>query len=76
MISTQNQAAAARAELSAQSRMTGYLNRQIPGEGSMVAGVYGKCPLCSAPVTIRERRLNGDDRCAAGHVFPSSRTVR
>jgi hypothetical protein len=56
--------------------MAGEVDREILADGGMVAGTYGKCPVCSAPVTIRERRLNGDDRCANGHVFASSRTVR
>lgn len=52
-------------------------DRQIlAADAGMVAGRYGKCPQCSAPVTIRENRPNGDDRCANGHVFPSDRAVR
>lgn len=36
---------------------------------------YGTCPKCGAPVDSRERRPNGNDRCEAGHVFPSRETV-
>lgn len=32
---------------------------------------YGKCPYCGAPGITRERRLNGDDRCMNGHIYPS-----
>ncbi len=30
------------------------------------------CPICYAPMRSRERRLNGDDICEYGHVYPSS----
>lgn len=33
--------------------------------------LYGTCPQCGADVISRERRLNGNDTCSAGHVFPS-----
>ncbi len=36
--------------------------------------VYGLCPHCAAPVVLRERRVNGNDTCANGHVFPSAAT--
>jgi hypothetical protein len=31
----------------------------------------GLCPACGAPGRLRERRPNGNDTCAAGHVYPS-----
>ena len=34
--------------------------------------VYGYCPECGAKGVIRERRPNGDDKCANGHTYPSS----
>lgn len=34
-------------------------------------GPYGRCPICGAEGTSRERRLNGDDTCALGHRYPS-----
>lgn len=32
---------------------------------------YGYCPECGAPGKSRERRLNGDDKCHNGCVYPS-----
>jgi hypothetical protein len=32
---------------------------------------YGKCPFCQSAVVTRERRPDGDDECAKGHVYPS-----
>lgn len=37
----------------------------------MTAAVYGYCPHCGAPGKSRERRLNGNDTCEAGHVYPT-----
>lgn len=37
---------------------------------------YGTCPTCRAPGLSRERRPNGNDRCAQGHSYPSSRAVK
>lgn len=36
---------------------------------------YGFCPHCGAEVATRERRLDGNDTCAAGHVYPSAFTL-
>lgn len=36
---------------------------------------YGYCPICGAPGVMRERRPNGDDRCANGHTYPSKDAV-
>ena len=33
----------------------------------------GYCPVCGAPGTLRERRINGDDICANGHRYPSKK---
>jgi len=33
--------------------------------------VYGFCPKCGAKGYVRERRLNGNDRCENGHEYPS-----
>jgi hypothetical protein len=47
-------------------------------EGSADAGSsapYGFCPTCGAPGAIRERRPNGNDRCSAGHTYPSRNSV-
>lgn len=32
---------------------------------------YGQCPHCRGKVVQRERRLNGNDTCENGHVYPS-----
>lgn len=37
---------------------------------------YGFCPKCGAPGIMRERRPNGNDRCANGHEYPSREAVR
>ena len=34
--------------------------------------VYGYCPECGATGVMRERRPNGNDKCANGHTYPSS----
>ena len=34
--------------------------------------VYGYCPDCGAKGVTRERRPNGNDKCANGHTYPSS----
>ena len=34
--------------------------------------VYGYCPQCGAKGVMRERRSNGNDKCANGHTYPSS----
>lgn len=36
---------------------------------------YGRCPHCGARCKRRERRLNGNDTCEAGHVYPSKSAV-
>ncbi len=38
--------------------------------------VYGFCPKCGKPGVSRERRLNGNDTCEAGHVYPSRDAAR
>jgi len=37
--------------------------------------VYGYCPICGAEGVMRERRLNGYDKCAKGHTYPSSKAT-
>lgn len=37
---------------------------------------YGCCPQCGADGAMRERRLNGNDTCANGHVYPSRDAVQ
>jgi len=33
---------------------------------------YGYCPKCGSSGQFRERRLNGNDACVAGHTYKSS----
>jgi hypothetical protein len=37
--------------------------------------VYGYCPECGAKGVQRERRPNGNDKCANGHTYPSSKAT-
>lgn len=41
----------------------------------MASDTYGTCPICGAPGVHRERRVNGDDWCAGGHVYPSADAI-
>lgn len=50
------------------------LRDRLMGLNAEISG-YGYCPHCGARVTERERRINGNDICANGHVFPSSATL-
>lgn len=36
---------------------------------------YGFCPICGANGVMRERRPDGNDRCSAGHTYPSRNSV-
>lgn len=38
-------------------------------------GFYGTCPKCGCVVISRERRPDGNDRCAKGCVYPSKDTI-
>jgi ssDNA-binding Zn-finger/Zn-ribbon topoisomerase 1 len=38
--------------------------------------VYGYCPECGAKGVQRERRPNGNDKCANGHTYPSSKAAQ
>lgn len=37
---------------------------------------YGLCPHCGAEIVKRERRINGNDTCKSGHVFPSASSIK
>ena len=37
---------------------------------------YGRCPICGAIGVAREKRINGNDRCANGCVYPSLEAVK
>jgi len=36
---------------------------------------YGLCPTCKTEGVSRERRPNGNDRCANGHIYPSKDAI-
>ena len=36
---------------------------------------YGFCPHCARPGVERERRPNGNDKCDAGHCYPTAAAV-
>lgn len=40
-----------------------------------MSAVYGFCPICGAKGHSRERRPNGNDKCEAGHTYPSKDAV-
>jgi len=44
-------------------------------EQELVA-VYGYCPECGAKGVQRERRPNGNDKCANGHTYSSSKAAQ
>ncbi len=56
--------------------LAGISRPQAEADAEPVTGsgesAYGFCPICGAPGASRERRPRGNDRCAAGHVYPSS----
>jgi len=37
--------------------------------------VYGYCPECGEKGVMRERRPDGNDKCAKGHTYPSSKAT-
>jgi len=37
---------------------------------------YGYCPICRCEGASRERSPNGNDRCQAGHVYPSASALQ
>lgn len=39
---------------------------------SSESAVYGYCPECGAKGIARERRPNGNDKCANGHTYPTA----
>lgn len=49
--------------------------RDAPKSKPNASSVYGRCPKCGQPGLYRERRLNGNDTCIAGHIYPSREAV-
>ena len=37
---------------------------------------YGYCPHCGGEGITRERRINGNDTCIKGHIYPSSAAIK
>jgi hypothetical protein len=46
--------------------------REALAQTQELVAVYGYCPECGAKGVMRERRPNGNDKCANGHTYPSS----
>ena len=38
--------------------------------------IYGYCPECGSLGYARERRLNGNDTCIKGHIYPSASALQ
>ena len=47
-------------------------DRRLVTEAKLSA--YGYCPHCGKPGISRERRINGNDTCSEGHVYPSTQS--
>lgn len=47
-----------------------YMTKKSLNMGNIPA-LYGYCPKCGESGMWRERRPNGNDKCFAGHVYPS-----
>jgi DNA-directed RNA polymerase subunit RPC12/RpoP len=45
--------------------------REALAQTQQPVAVYGYCPQCGAKGVMRERRPNGNDKCANGHTYPS-----
>ena len=58
--------------------MTGYESKRAAAQEKLAqpaqepVAVYGYCPECGAKSVMRERRPNGNDKCANGHTYPSN----
>ena len=48
------------------------VGKQALAQTQEPVAVYGYCPECGAKGVMRERRPNGNDKCANGHTYPSS----
>jgi hypothetical protein len=45
-------------------------------ESQEPAAVYGYCPECGAKGVMRERRPDGNDKCANGHTYQSCKATQ
>lgn len=48
------------------------LSAQLAALDPAQIAAYGYCPVCGAMGSARERRINGNDQCIRGHVYPSA----
>jgi len=48
-----------------------WVEREAREADNALGNPYGVCPHCGGVVQERERRLNGNDTCENGHVYPS-----
>ena len=66
----------AQLERIAREALADHAMRQVQRLGQEIeqepVAVYGYCPQCGAKGVMRERRPNGNDKCANGHTYPSS----
>jgi hypothetical protein len=53
----------------------GVLGQNKPHTSHPNRPLYGHCPICGQPGVSRERRPDGNDTCAAGHVYPSAKAL-
>ena len=44
-------------------------------ESQEPVAVYGYCPECGEKGVMRERRPDGNDKCANGHTYPSCKAT-
>jgi hypothetical protein len=58
-----------------QSHYIAYENVQTADAIQAAIDGYGHCPHCGASVKDRERRPDGNDTCANGHIYPSKSSV-
>lgn len=62
------------ADALAQAVATSLLRGLEPNAANEAAPI-GHCPTCGARGVMRERRINGNDRCENGHTYPSKTAV-
>lgn len=43
--------------------------------GEAYSSSYGFCPKCGSPCKTRERRIDGNDTCENGCVYPSKTAI-
>ena len=55
-----------------EARKAVQVGKQALAQTQEPVAVYGYCPECGAKGVMRERRPNGNDKCANGHTYPSS----